>query len=588
MVLLALAIAAVPAFATQPPAPNCLQDEYSQTAKQTLGCTANDVSVAKVINVRSPVTGLPIKTCTPGNFNFLADFLVETTSTSSRSNIGLYFQTNPQATDALSGTCSDNILTPANDPKYEELDPQSTKISGKTVQTPDNCGDTSSTDTAVCLDANNLVVSCSSPHTQTFPSTQVVTVEIDNFVCPSNVPNGTQLNLPNCTSWQIPGGTIQCDSNDGTYFGAFLNGKPTAIPGTPSKCNCGSIPLGITVQTPGVTVVKDCTIPGNDPAQDHLSKCTFGSTSTNTEGGDVVYTATITNQSNFGNSIVDQICDSQYGTISDDGVVTTKCAAGAFCKAKCTGTDTPFPGCTGTGTANPGTSCISSTTCTTPLPVGTDNGAVNPASCTFTVSQPESKDITNIVNVSGTGASSGTFGPTPSGSVEVVSGENPSTATITKGFLATTQACATVRYSVDVKDTSSIDESVTLTALNDNVFGDLTKCTNTGCTNTGGTLILGTNCGVATAVGTLLNATGLNGFTGGAFASIAASSDYKCAFDAQFCGTLDANSCIQNTDRVSGSFTGDESETGTSFITVTNNALTVKECFQAPSVTSAP
>jgi len=222
------------------------------------------------------------------------------------------------------------------------------------------------------------------------------------------------------------------------------------------------------------------------------------------------------------------------------------------------------------------------------LPVGTDNGATNPASCTFTVTQAEAQDITDIVNVSGSGASSGTFGPTSSNSVEVVSGENPSIATITKGFLGTEAACATVRYSVDVHDTSSVDESLTLTALTDNMFADLTRCSNTGCTNTGGLLILGTNCGLDTAVGTLLNATGLNGFTGGAFASIAAGSHYKCAFDGQFCGTLDAGSCIQNTDRVSGSFTGDEGETGISFITVTNNALTVKECFNTPIVTSVP
>src|SRR5216683_3794564 len=138
LVLLAMAVLAVPAFAG-----NCLQDEYSLSASQKLNCTANDVRVAKVINVRDPGTGQPIKTCTPGTFSFLADFLVQTSSTASRSNIGLYFDLDPTATNALSGTCSDNILTPANDPKYEELDPQSTNKG----PVPDNCGDTSSLDT---------------------------------------------------------------------------------------------------------------------------------------------------------------------------------------------------------------------------------------------------------------------------------------------------------------------------------------------------------------------------------------------------------------------------------------------------------
>jgi len=576
--MLAIVMVAVPAFAG-----NCLQDEYNLTAKQTLGCTANDVRVAKVINVRDPVTGLPKTTCTPGTFAFLADFLVQTTSSSARSNIGLYFQKDPTAASALSGTCSDNILTPANDPKYEELDPQPPTKNA----VPDNCGDTSSNDTTVCLDANNIVVPCSGAHTQTFTATQVVSAVITDFICPSGLPDGTQLNLPNCTSWQVPGSTIQCNSNDGTYEGAFLKGKPTAIPGSPSKCNCYTIPLGITVQTPSVSVTKDCTIPGNSPAQDNLSKCTFGMA--NTEGGDVVYTVGITNKSNFGSAVVDQICDTQYGTISDDGKVSA-CAAGDLCKAQCTGVDTPFKGCTGAGTASAGTSCIKSTTCSTALTVGG-----TPASCTFTASQPEKKDITDTVNVSGGGSSTGTFGPTNSNSVEVVSGEAPSTAKITKGYDSTQAACVTVRYNVDVANTSAVDESLSLTGLTDNPFGDLTKCTNTGCTNSGGNIILGTTCGVAVGnagLGSLsgVTATATNGGalpTGSSqLQGGAGSTDYKCQFDAQFCSALDASSCISNTDKVSGSFTGDEGETGTSFITVTNNALTVKECLQPPVVSS--
>jgi len=576
--MVAMLVLAVPVFAG-----NCLQDEYSLTARQSLNCTANDVRVAKVINVRDPNTGLPITTCTPGTFTFLADFLVQTTSSSPRSNIGLYFQKDPTATNALTGTCSDNILTPANDAKYEELDPQPPTKGA----VPDNCGDTSSNDTPVCLDAKNIVVPCSGPHTQTFTATQVVSAVVTNFICPSTLPNGTELSLPNCTSWQVPGSTVQCLSNDGTYEGAFLNSKPTAIPGSPSKCNCDTIPLGITVQKPSVEVTKDCTIAGNSPAQDHLSKCTFGTA--NVEGGDVVYTVGITNKSNFGDAVVDQVCDSQYGTISDDGKVSA-CAAGDLCKSQCTGVDTPFKGCTGAGTASAGTSCIKSTTCSTPITV---NGT--PASCTFTASQPEKKDITDTVNVSGGGSSTGTFGPTSSNSVEVVSGEAPSTAKIDKGYVSTKAACVTVRYSVDVANTSGFDENLSLTGLVDTPFGDLTKCTNAGCTNTGGNLILGTTCGVAVGSAGLGSLSGVTASStnGGALPTGSSqlqagtgSSDYKCQFDAQFCGALDANNCISNTDRVSGSFTGDEGETGTSFITVTNNSFTVKECLQPANTSS--
>src|SRR5439155_3804201 len=56
-------------------------------------CTAGDVKVAKVVNVRD-LSGNTLTSCTGGtNFNFIADFLVETTSSSARSNIGLYFGT---------------------------------------------------------------------------------------------------------------------------------------------------------------------------------------------------------------------------------------------------------------------------------------------------------------------------------------------------------------------------------------------------------------------------------------------------------------------------------------------------------------
>src|SRR5438445_5858831 len=94
LVLLALAIVAVPAFAgniCSTVSGNCLQSEYCKVQKQTLGCTANDVRVAKVINTRNK-DGSPISSCVGGtSFTFIADFLVTTSSTASRSNVGLYF-----------------------------------------------------------------------------------------------------------------------------------------------------------------------------------------------------------------------------------------------------------------------------------------------------------------------------------------------------------------------------------------------------------------------------------------------------------------------------------------------------------------
>ena len=115
--LLAMAIMARPASAQ---GGNCLQNEYnifngaaagSTSSSLALNCTANDVRVAQVTNVRD-LNGNPQATCFEGSsFNFLADFEIVTSSTSSRSNIGLYFANQGQA-DALRGSCVDNIIPP--------------------------------------------------------------------------------------------------------------------------------------------------------------------------------------------------------------------------------------------------------------------------------------------------------------------------------------------------------------------------------------------------------------------------------------------------------------------------------------------
>src|SRR5258708_5830496 len=93
-------------------AQTCLQDEYNLVQKQKLNCTANDVSIAQVTNIRDPLTGLTLAGCNGGShFNFIADFEVKTTSAQARENIGLYVATN-STTQALAGSCVDNIVSP--------------------------------------------------------------------------------------------------------------------------------------------------------------------------------------------------------------------------------------------------------------------------------------------------------------------------------------------------------------------------------------------------------------------------------------------------------------------------------------------
>ncbi len=450
-----------------------------------------------------------------------------TTSAQARENIGLYISSNSQ-TQALTGSCVDNIISPPHQcpgaaagvlcgsDNYHETD-----------ASPDSCGDTSSGDNSTTFGAG----------------AEKVTLEIDDFLC--QAPAGSnQVQLPNCTSWQIPGGTIQCVSASPQYPYPFdTNSKPEAIPGSPSKCNCGIIPLGITVQTPSVNISKACT-----------TAATPGTTNTSCsitpEGGSVTYTVTVDNQSNFGDVLVKEICDDQYGTIYQASGFTPNCPAGTIGTKGTLGTTT----CTG-ATVSKGT----------------------PYSCTFNATQVEDVTVVDTVTVRGTGVQSGTFGPTTSNSVTVVSNEAPTTASITKSVVSTTAGCATVRYGVDVQDTSAAgtDETVALSALNDSAYGGITSVHNS---------VLGTTCGVDDGLGTL-SGTG-NG--AGAFPkTIAVGGHYICQFDAQFCGALttvtlpDTTTCngIQHSNKVTGTETGDDGEQ----VTESANTLTVYECFSSTS-----
>src|ERR1700747_3086504 len=105
-VLLTLAVFASPAIAS-----NCLKD-----VSKANSCSANDVSIAAVknntVNVFSG--GIPgTNQCIEhGQFSFTAEFEVKTTSSSTRSNIGIFFGTGQNS--ALTGTCTNDILSPTH------------------------------------------------------------------------------------------------------------------------------------------------------------------------------------------------------------------------------------------------------------------------------------------------------------------------------------------------------------------------------------------------------------------------------------------------------------------------------------------
>jgi hypothetical protein len=173
--------------------PNCLQDEYNfeNGTTKSLGCTAGDVKLAGASNPRD-AQGNPITQCLQGSsFSFIADFNVVTTATA-RENIGLYMATAGQAS-ALTGTCTDNIISPLHDPGANGVSSCSNKVGSTQClgsalyheldAAPDNCGDTESAD----------------------GTNQIITVQVNDVMCqpaPGCTGSSCPLVLPNCTSWQ--------------------------------------------------------------------------------------------------------------------------------------------------------------------------------------------------------------------------------------------------------------------------------------------------------------------------------------------------------------------------------------------------
>src|SRR5262249_30210514 len=281
------------------------------------------------------------------------------------------------------------------------------------------------------------------------PATQIVTLYIQNYTC--TPPAGTnQLVLPNCTSWQIPGGTIQCVAPL-----AQQSYNLSAIPGTKSKCNCEVISLPVIAQTPSVLVQKECTTATplgqatTDPAKPNAVPPVAATQSppscdSGVEGSDeVTYSVQVTNQSNFGSITVTTLTDNIYGNIGGT------CPSGS-CTADSTGCTLPASGVT--------------------LAAGkVFSGRVTPEK----THDPADAPVTDKVTANGTSQFDGAFGPSNSNTVTVTPTEAPAAAKVTKSLDSLRAASITARFGVEVQNTSSaaFDESETLTKLEDSVFG---------------------------------------------------------------------------------------------------------------------
>lgn len=260
--------------------PNCIQDVWQAHGNaQSLSCTANDITLASVSGIcvddgaggcvvpSSCIEGLPV--------TLTADFTMSLTA-QTRYDLGLYIATDGGGGDgAVTGQCADNVVTSANSVTFFNED-----------AAPDVCGDI-----AAPLYTPQVI------H-------QTITVQ-----CTDGNGDGT-LNLPWCTSWRQPGSNEICDSAVFTTPALF-----DAYPGSPSKCNCGALDIGITVETPQIQVTKTAlslTLPET--------------------GGAMTYVVTVENLAQVVSLDVDQLVDNLYGdlTFIHDQITATDCSLGTI------------------------------------------------------------------------------------------------------------------------------------------------------------------------------------------------------------------------------------------------------------------
>lgn len=262
-------------------------------------------------------------------------------------------------------------------------------------------------------------------------------------------PSG-KLELPFCTTWRQPGSNQTCG---GTGNGTTTN---DVFPGSPSKCNCGNLVVDIFIETARITVTKTALTP-----------------SVPETGGSATYSVTVHNDAAVADVTLDTLTDNKYGDIT-----TVHAAGGGFL-------------------------AVTATTCTLATIAGGQD-----YTCQFTGTVPPGDfpgKLTDVATACGTD-SFGHANLCDDDDAEVPYSDVQQPPTLTK--TATGAACQTdVTYAVVVTNGSAQD-TLTLSALNDNVYGDITTVHDN---------VISTTCGQSPGPGTLPKV-------------IATSGNYSCSF----------------------------------------------------------
>jgi hypothetical protein len=447
-------------------AQTCIQDVWKAHGNtQNLTCTAKDVTLSQATNIDISTGGVCVGgvcKCFEGvDVTFTATFEMDLTA-DTRYDVGFYIATDGGGADgALTGQCTataslaSNTTRPGN---FINLD-----------GSPDVCGD--------------ITGPLGTAHNPLFVMSTVTTKCVAG-------PSGN-LELPFCTTWRQPGSNQVClgTGNKTTTNDVF--------PGSPSKCNCGTLEVPIEPVPPDITVVKTAL----DPA-------TVLET-----GGDASYSVTVTNNNVVlpftlarstdpatcatdppgPSSVPCGLTDDKYGDITVVHAANTSC----------------------TGSATPGVcQAVTATTCqpdgnTATCELGGSIAAGAQCTCTFTGTVPAGDfpgSFTDVVTVCGSDPAGRSLCKSDDAVVTYLDVAKPPTLSKT----ATGTACRIdVTYAVVVTNGSTFD-TLTLKTLNDDVYGNITQVQGN---------VISTTCGQAPPAG-----------PGTLPALIAVSGNYTCSF----------------------------------------------------------
>jgi hypothetical protein len=334
-------------------------------------------------------------------FTFTAQFSM-TLTTQARYDVGFYIATDgdPNHDGAISGQCSETVSLVGNTSNFKNID------TGQDV-----CGDIDAAHNPLLVTSNQITMTCPA--------------------------EGQQVVVPFCTTWRQPGSNETCDE------------PSDAFPGSPSKCNCGNLPINIFAA----------------PVEFHVEKTAVPDKVAET-GGSVAYTVTVTNDSKVADLTLTKLSDDKYGVITQ-----THAAGGGFLE-------------------------VTATTCSVPQTLAPQG--IYTCSFTGTVPSGNTGDtLTDTVTACGSNIANPEKCHTDTATVTYT--DVLQAPTLTKA--ATVTACRIdVTYTVVVTNNPGSDptpSALSLTTLSDNVYGDITQA---HLASPGISEVVSTTCGVPQSI----------------------------------------------------------------------------------------